>query len=240
MKLFGKKQKIDYSRLPNCVAFVIDGNGRWAKKRGLPRMLGHKAGIDVVKQTIQNCEDIGIKEVLFFCFSTENWNRPKPEVDGLFNLFREFMNTEAEKYYDKNIMFKMIGERTKVPSDIIKKVEVLEQKTANCTKMKVGLCINYGGRYDVVQAVNNIIKQGKTSVTEQEFKTFLLTKDFSEPDMVIRTSGEQRLSNFLLYQMAYSELYFTKTFWPDFSKQDLIEAICNFQTRNRRFGAIKE
>jgi undecaprenyl diphosphate synthase len=240
MKLFSKKFNIDKNNLPKCVAFIIDGNGRWAKKRGLPRMLGHRAGIDAVKKTIDYAESLGLQEVMFYCFSTENWNRPKNEVDGLFDLFRDFVNNQADDYLKRNFMFKLIGDKTKIPKDIVKKVDDIEEKTKNCTKMKVGLCINYGGKFDILNAVNNILKSGKTQVTEKDFESYLLTKDFSNPDLIIRTSGEQRLSNFLLYQMAYSELYFTKTYWPDFDKKSLEMAIYDYQKRNRRFGAIKE
>lgn len=240
MKLFSKKETIDTKNLPNCIAFIIDGNGRWAKKRGMPRMLGHSAGIEAVKKTINNAEELGIKEILFFCFSTENWNRPKAEVDGLFNLFRKFVFEEADKYLNRNIKFKLCGDRSRIDKDIIQKVEEIEDKTKNCTKMKVGLCINYGGRYDIVQAVNKILKQSVEIATEQDIKKHLLTADFSDPDLVIRTSGEERISNFMLYQLAYSELYFTKTFWPDFDKKELDKAIIDYQKRNRRFGAIKE
>ena len=240
MKLFSKKIKIDINNLPECVAFIIDGNGRWAQKRGLPRMLGHRAGIDAVKKIIDSAESLGLKQIMFYCFSTENWNRPKREVDGLFDLFREFVFNEADKYTKRNFMFKLVGDKSKIPSDIIDKVEEIEEKTKDCTKMKVGLCINYGGKFDILNAVNNILKDGKTEVNEVEFEKYLLTKDFQNPDLIIRTSGEQRISNFLLYQMAYSELYFTSTFWPDFDSKCLELAICDYQKRNRRFGAIKE
>ena len=236
--LFNKKKKIDTSKLPQSVAFIIDGNGRWAKKRGLPRLLGHKAGIKAVENTIQAAKELGLKQLAFFCFSTENWNRPKAEVDGLFNLFREHLKNN--KYKDENIKFVLCGKRDGLPDDILQMASELEQSTKNCDQMTVCLCINYGGRYDIVQAVNNIIASGKKEVTEQEFSEYLLTKDISDPDLIIRTSGEVRISNFLLYQMAYSELYFTKTYWPDFDKKQLEEAIIEYQSRNRRFGSIKE
>lgn len=240
MKLFRKKPKIDMTKIPNCVAFIIDGNGRWAQKRGLPRMLGHRAGIDAVKKTIENCNNLGINEIMFYCFSTENWNRPKAEVDGLFELFREFVNNDADEYLKKNYQFKLCGGRKRIPNDIIKKVEEIEEKTKTCSGMKVALCINYGGRYDIINAVNKLLSEKRSSVSEQEFGQYLLTDGLSDPDLIIRTSGEKRISNFLLYQMAYSELYFTNTFWPDFDNFELVKAICDFQRRNRRFGAIKE
>lgn len=240
MKLFSKKYKLDMEKLPNCVAFIIDGNGRWAKKRGMPRMLGHQAGIDAVKKTIDDAEILGLKEIIFYCFSTENWNRPKEEVDGLFNLFRKFANEEASSYENRNFKFCLIGDRSRIPTDILEKIEEIEKNTENCTKMKVGICINYGGRNDIVNAVNNLLSEGKNSVTEAEFSSYLYTKNFSDPDLIVRTSGEMRMSNFLLYQMAYSEFYFTDIFWPDFNQKELNKAIYTFQKRNRRFGAIKE
>ena len=240
MKLFSKKNKIDKNKMPECVAFIIDGNGRWAKRHGMPRMFGHSAGIDAVKKTIDYAEELGLKEIMFFCFSTENWNRPKAEVEGLFELFRIFVNNEAKKYTNRNIMFKLIGDRSRIPADILKKVDEIEEKTKNNTQMKVGLCINYGGRFDILNAINSAIKDKKESISQEEFESYLLTKDFKNPDLIIRTSGEQRISNFLLYQMAYSELYFTKTFWPDFDRKALELAIIDYQKRNRRFGAIKE
>ena len=140
-------------KMPKHIALIIDGNGRWATNKSMPRMLGHRAGIEAVKSTIENSEKIGIKELIFFCFSTENWNRPKPEVEGLFDLFREFLKQDIDTYLDKNIKFKLCGERTRIPQDLIKKVEEIEEKTKSCNKMTVCLCINYGGRDDIVQAV---------------------------------------------------------------------------------------
>ena len=242
MSIFFKKNKnnIDKNNLPNCIAFIIDGNGRWAKKKGMPRMYGHRFGIERVKDTIKFCDELKIKEIMFYCFSTENWNRPKPEVDGLFELFRDFVFNEAQKYFDKNIKFVLIGDKTKIPNDILKQSEIVEQKTKDCTGLKVGLCINYGGRFDILNAVNMALKSGKNQIDRLEFEKLLLTNEFHNPDLIVRTGGEMRISNFLLYQMAYSEFYFTKTYWPDFDKKQLKIAIVDFQKRNRRFGAIKE
>lgn len=240
MSIFSKKSKINKDNLPRCIAFIIDGNGRWAKQKGMPRMYGHRFGIETVKDTISNCKELGIKEIMFYCFSTENWNRPKMEVDGLFELFRNFVFNEAEKYFDKNIKFVMLGDKNRVPSDILHQTQIIEEKTKNCSEMKVGLCINYGGRFDILNAVNLALKSGKSQISQLEFENLLLTHDFLEPDLIVRTGGEKRISNFLLYQMAYSEFYFTDTYWPDFNKKQLENAIVNFQNRNRRFGAIKE
>lgn len=245
MGLFFKKNKktedaIDMEKLPNCVAFIIDGNGRWAKKRGMPRMFGHKAGIDAVRDTIENAHKLGIKELIFYCFSTENWNRPKEEVDGLFKLFREFINRDAESYVARGFKISLLGDMSKIPQDIIEKAKIIESKPIDNLEMKVGICVNYGGRNDIVHAVNTLLESGMKNITEKDFSNYLYTHDFSDPDLIIRTSGEQRISNFLLYQMAYSEFYFVDTYWPDFDEQELKKAIINFQKRNRRFGAIKE
>ena len=238
MKLFSKKKLVDKNNLPKSVAFIIDGNGRWAKKRGMPRIFGHRAGIKAVENTIKNAKDMGLKQLIFFCFSTENWNRPKSEVDGLFDLFREHLKTND--YKSRNIKFIFCGKRDGIPKDVLEMVDDLQEKTKNCIEMTVCLCINYGGRYDIIQAVNKALKNGKQNITEQEFEKYLLTNQIENPDLIVRTSGEIRISNFLLYQMAYSELYFTKTFWPDFDKNELDKAIIEYQNRNRRFGSIKE
>ena len=238
MGLFSRKKIVDKNKLPKSVAFIIDGNGRWAKKRGMPRLFGHRAGIKAVESTIKNARKLGIKELIFFCFSTENWNRPEAEVDGLFELFREHLKNNI--YKKENIKFVFCGKKDGLPHDVVIMADELQEGTKNCDGMTVCLCINYGGRYDIVQAVNRIIKEGKENVTEKEFEKYLLTSEISNPDLIVRTSGELRISNFLLYQMAYSEFYFTKTFWPDFDKNELDKAIIEYQSRNRRFGSIKE
>ena len=238
MSIF-KRDRIDFDNIPKSVAFIIDGNGRWAKRRFMPRMFGHKEGIEAVKKTIKYASELGIKELLFFCFSTENWNRPILEVNGLFDLFRDFLKKEKQNFLDKGFKFKLVGDKSQIPSDIVEMSENIERLTNDCDVCKVGLCINYGGRRDIINAVNKVVKQNLL-VTEESFSKLLYTGDFCDPDLIIRTSGEQRISNFLLYQMAYSEFYFTKTFWPDFDKKELNKAIIDYQKRNRRFGAIKE
>ena len=241
MGLFSRNtKKINPQKLPYSVAFIIDGNGRWAKKRGMPRLLGHKAGIKAVENTIDNAEKMGLKQVSFFCFSTENWNRPKEEVDGLFNLFRKFLTDNTLQYKKRDIKFVFCGNREKISQDILDMIDELQSSTKDCKKMTVCLCINYGGRYDIVQAVNKLLAEGKQNVTEEQFSKALLTADLKDPDLIVRTSGEVRISNFMLYQMAYSEFYFTKTYWPDFDQKELEKAIIEFQGRNRRFGSIKE
>ncbi len=241
MKLFKKRTAgVDLNKLPNHIAFIIDGNGRWAKKRGLPRTAGHRQGVFAVKDTIQNCYNYGIKQVSFFCFSTENWNRPQDEIDALFGMLRDFIHDDIVPYKEQGIRFLISGDITKLPQDLQQAIQNAVNETQDCNKMLVNLCINYGGRLDILRAVNSLLKQGKTEVNYLDFEKELYTKNLSELDLVVRTSGEQRISNFMLYQMAYAELYFTKTYWPDFDKKALDEALLDFQSRNRRFGAIKE
>lgn len=235
-----KKQQVDLTKLPYHIAFIIDGNGRWAKLRGLPRTAGHRQGVVAVKNTINNCYDLGIKEVSFFCFSTENWNRPKDEIDALFGMLRDFINDDIMPYKEKGIKFIVSGDISKLPADLVTAIENAVEKTKECQKMLVNLCINYGGRFDILRAVNTLLGEKKKSVTYKEFEKALYTHEMHELDLVVRTSGEQRISNFMLYQMAYAELYLTKTYWPDFDKKALNEALIDFQSRNRRFGAIKE
>ena len=235
-----KKQQVDLTKLPYHIAFIIDGNGRWAKLRGLPRTAGHRQGVVAVKNTIKNCYDLGIKEVSFFCFSTENWNRPKEEIDALFGMLRDFINDDIMPYKEKGIKFIVSGDISKLPADLVSAIENAVDKTKECQKMLVNLCINYGGRFDILRAVNTLISEKKESVTYSDFENALFAHEMHELDLVVRTSGEQRISNFMLYQMAYAELYFTKTYWPDFDKKALNEALIDFQSRNRRFGAIKE
>lgn len=235
-----KKQQVDLTKLPYHIAFIIDGNGRWAKKRGLPRTAGHRQGVVAVKNTINNCYELGIKEVSFFCFSTENWNRPKDEIDALFAMLRDFINEDIIPYKEKGIKFIVSGDISKLPADLVDAIKSAVNKTKECQKMLVNLCINYGGRFDILRAVNTLLSEKKENITYKEFENALYTNEMHELDLVVRTSGEQRISNFMLYQMAYAELYFTKTYWPDFDKNALDEALIDFQSRNRRFGAIKE
>lgn len=241
MGLFRKKSiQVDVNKMPFHVGFIIDGNGRWAKKRGLPRTAGHKKGVLAVKDTIQNCYDYGIKQVSFFCFSTENWNRPKDEIDALFGMLRDFIHDDIKPYKNLGIRFIVSGDILKLPLDLQQTITNAVNDTKDCTTMIVNLCINYGGRYEILRAVNSLLKQGKTEVNFKDFEQELFSSELKDLDLVVRTSGEQRISNFMLYQMAYAELYFTKTYWPDFDKKALTEALIDFQSRNRRFGAIKE
>lgn len=231
---------IDKSKLPFHTAFIIDGNGRWAKKRGFPRTVGHKFGVDAVEKVIKSALKLGLKQLSFFCFSTENWNRPKSEVDEIFNLLRKYIDKDLSFYKENNIKFITSGLIEKLPEDLVSAINKSVENTSNNSGMVVNLCINYGGRDDIVQAINKFLLSGKTNITTNDISNMLYTSTLKDPDLIIRTSGEQRLSNFFLFQSAYAELYFTKTFWPDFDEKELIKAILDFQSRNRRFGEIKE
>lgn len=227
-------------KLPNHICFIIDGNGRWAKLRHLPRSQGHIRGADKMEKMYQMVRDTGIKYVSIYAFSTENWNRPKEEVDGLMKLFRKAINSfyNQKKYSDCRIEF--LGDLSKFDADIQNSAREIMERTKNNTAFNINLCLNYGGREDIVQAVNKLIKEGKTEITMDDISANLYTHNSPDPDFIVRTSGEHRLSNFMPWQSTYAELYFPKVLWPDFGKKDLIEAIKEYSSRDRRFGAIKE
>ena len=230
--------ELNKENLPTHIAFIIDGNGRWAKMRGKERTYGHKEGVKTVKKIIENCKELGIKVCSFFVFSTENWKRPKKEVDALMELLHSFIKTDTKKYEKENIRLTTMGNLNELSSEIKEAILDAEEKTKNNTGITVNICINYGGRADIVNAVNQIIKSGVKSINEEEFSKYLYASDLPNPDLIVRTSGEYRLSNFLIWQGAYSELYFTKTYWPDFTKEDLEQAIFDYQHRERRFGKV--
>lgn len=235
MKIFNKLKS-----LPNHICFIIDGNGRWAKKRELPRMAGHRAGLDNLKKILELVKVLKIKNVSVFAFSCENWNRPKAEVDGLMNLFREMLSENTEQYIQDDICIKILGDLDGLPADIkLQSLELME-KTKNCANQFLNLCINYGGKIEILNAVNNILKDNLQHVDDTIFKNYLYTKHIPDPDFIIRTSGEYRTSNFMPYQSIYSEWYFPKVYWPSFSKRDLYIALKNYEKRDRRYGRIKE
>lgn len=235
MKIFSKLKT-----LPNHICFIIDGNGRWAKKRGLPRMAGHRAGLDNLKKILEMVKVLKIKNVSVFAFSSENWNRPKAEVDGLMNLFREMLSENNEQYIKDDVCIKILGDLDGLPADIKQKSLYLMEKTKNCTSHFLNFCINYGGKTEILNAVNNILKNKLLHVDDKIFKNYLYTKDMPDPDFIIRTSGEYRTSNFMPYQSIYSEWYFPKTYWPSFGKKDLYTALKKYEKRGRRYGRIKE
>ena len=239
MGLFSKKKVLDANNLPRHLAFIMDGNGRWATAKGMPRTYGHREGANAMIRVVEACLDFGIKELSFFTFSTENWKRPKKEIDYIFELASEFSKKLTEKKYANDIKIMTIGDLSALPEETQKIIADAKQQTINGQKMIVNLAINYGGRDEIVMAVNNIIKDGINNVTKDTISQYLYTKDLSDPDLVVRSSGEQRVSNFMLYQMAYSEFYFIKKHWPDFNKDTVLDCILEYQKRNRRFGEVK-
>ena len=235
--------KIDYNNLPKHIGIILDGNGRWATKRGLPRELGHKEGVEAIKRVVQAAKEIGIKVVSMYAFSTENWKRKQSEVDAIFDLLRKYLKSQEgskDSFLSKNIQVRTMGDITKLPTDVYNFLENLKNETKDCDGLVLNLGLNYGGRSEIISAIKSIPKDKIDSLTEQDFLSYLYTAGLPELDLVIRASGEQRLSNFMLYQCAYSEFYFPKTLWPDFNKKHLEKAIISYQTRDRRFGMIKE
>lgn len=221
------------------LGIIMDGNGRWAIKRGKPRLFGHRAGIESLKRTVLACLDLNIKILSIFAFSTENWSRPKSEVDGIMDLITEFCEKDVQTCIEKGIKIVTMGDISRLPEKLKNLLIDLVEKTKNNDKLIVNIGVNYGARAEIVRAVNNMIADGVKECDEQSFKKYLYTADLPDPDLIIRASGEQRLSNFMLYQCAYSELYFPKVHWPDFNKKVIQKAIKVFQKRSRRFGGLK-
>lgn len=227
--------------LPRHIAIIMDGNGRWAKKRGLPRIAGHKSGVVSVRKTVEKAASLGIEALSLYCFSTENWSRPSEEVQFLMDTFLTSLFEERPRILGNNIRFKLIGERANLSDSLVKAAESLEQESAKNTGMWLVLAINYGGRDEIVKAVRKIQSEGIVSdkIDENLISERLYTAGLPNPDMIIRTSGEMRLSNFMIWQSAYAELVFLKKFWPDFREADLVKAISIYQKRDRRFGGAK-
>ena len=228
-------------RVPHHVGIIMDGNGRWAELRGLPRIEGHRRGVERSKEVIECAAELGIKSLTLYAFSTENWQRPSAEVSMLMKLLELYLTNELDRLMRDGIVFKTIGERWRLPQHIQEVIKNAEEKTSFNKGMVLVTALSYSGRNEIVRAVRKILRTGMVSdaLTEEVFSSFLDTAGFSPPDLIIRTSGEKRISNFLLWQAAYAELYFTETLWPDFSKDEFILAIQDYQQRERRFGAIK-
>jgi undecaprenyl diphosphate synthase len=232
--------------IPEHIAIIMDGNGRWAKKRGLPRIAGHRQGIKSVREITNICSDIGVKYLTLYTFSTENWNRPQKEVDALMMLLLSTIKNEIKDIHKNNLVLSTIGNIEVLPKNIKKEIYNGIDLTSNNTGLNLILALNYGSRQEIIVAVNNIIKKNNkgeidsSMIDEDLFSSFLSTKNIPDPDLLIRTGGELRISNFLLWQCAYTEIYLTDTFWPDFRKEKLIESITAFQKRERRFGKTSE
>ena len=239
------KYDIDLENMPTHIAIIMDGNGRWAKSRFLPRTAGHKAGVETIRKVVKEADRLGIQYLTLYAFSTENWKRPKLEVDALMNLLVTYLRNEIDELHKNNIKLTAVGDFEKLPEACVKELHSAMDKTKDNTGVHLNLALNYGGRNDIREAVVEIAKEykeGKISledITEERIKKHLSTGEIPDPDLVIRTSGEQRLSNFLLWDIAYSEFYYTDIHWPDFDGEALEKAIYAYQKRDRRFGGVK-
>jgi undecaprenyl diphosphate synthase len=238
--------QINKDNLPRHIAVIMDGNGRWAEKRSLNRIAGHRTGMKRAKELISSCRELGIEALTIYAFSTENWSRPKREIKALMTLLKRFVRNEGKKLLKNNIRLNIIGNINDLPEDVAEVLNEYIQKTKNNTGMVLNTALSYSGRSEIIQAVKKIagdVKQGKLStrqINEDTFSRYLFTSGVPDPDLLIRTSGELRISNFLLWQMAYTEIYVTNTLWPDFAKEDLMTAIAEYQRRERRFGLTQQ
>lgn len=240
MAFFKKKKETPINRvIPEHIAIIMDGNGRWAKNRSLPRTAGHAAGSKKFKEIARYCNKIGVKHLTVYAFSTENWRRPKEEVDAIMNIFRDYLRDSAN-FKSENIKLEFIGDRSGMPQDIVELMAQAEYDSKDATGLKCYMAINYGGRDELVHAVRDIIKEGipAEEINEDIISSHIYTKHYPDPELIIRPSGEYRLSNFLIWQSAYSEFWFSNILWPDFSTNDLEQAIDDYNKRNRRFGGV--
>ena len=238
-------EKLDLGRLPRHVAVIMDGNGRWAQKRHLPRIAGHRAGTQSARTTIETCARLKIEALTLYAFSVENWRRPKTEIDFLMQLLREYLKKEMPLIQKNDIRMRFLGRIDELPVGVQKDVREAMEKTAGNQGMVLCVALNYGGRAEIVDAMNAILAERNGSgtaspITEEQLSRHLYTEGLPDPDLLIRTSGEMRVSNFLLWQIAYAEIFVTETLWPDFNRTRLLEALVEFQKRERRYGGIRE
>lgn len=240
---FKKKADIDLNSIPRHIAIIMDGNGRWAKKRGLSRSMGHREGSRTLKKIVEACYNLGVKYLTVYAFSTENWSRPRDEVDQLMKLLLEYLRNAETELKGKNVRIRVIGDRKTLPDEIRTEIDRVERNTSHICGLDFVIALNYGGRQDVVQAVSRIAEDIKTGtpvlINEEAINQRLYTNGIPDPDLLIRTSGEMRLSNFLIWQLSYSEFFFCDVLWPDFKESNLREAILSYQGRQRRFGGVK-
>jgi undecaprenyl diphosphate synthase len=236
---------IDPNRLPAHIAIIMDGNGRWARKRSLPRAAGHKAGVEAVRTTVETCTRLGIQALTLYAFSVENWKRPRAEVDTLWRLLRVYLRRELPEILSNGIRFSCMGRLDGLPPQVRQELQNTIDATAHNRGMRLNVAINYSGRAELVDAINAIVEDARLEgrlrdlrVDEEAIASRLYTADLPDPDLLIRTSGEMRISNFLLWQIAYAELYVTETLWPDFTRTDLLQAVLEYQKRDRRYGGL--
>lgn len=238
------KSLINPQELPHHIAIIMDGNGRWAKRKFMPRTMGHRAGMSSLKKVVIAASDIGIPILTVFAFSTENWKRPVEEVSYLMNLLVEYLHKELEELHKNNVRINMLGDHDTLPQNCQNEIDIAIAKTANNTGMLFNIALNYGARDEMLSAIKILLTKVQTNeisvdnITEEMFNSLLYTKGIADPDLLIRTADEKRISNFLLWQIAYSELWFTDVLWPDFTEQELWQAIYDYQQRDRRFGGL--
>ncbi|MDP8254224.1 MAG: isoprenyl transferase [Candidatus Alcyoniella australis] len=242
----GMSVQLDKSRLPQHIAVIMDGNGRWAAKRRLGRLRGHRQGIQAVKALVRSCRELKIPYLTIFAFSTENWGRPEDEIDGLMGLMRQYIRSELREIRDNGVRLKIAGDLSRMPADVLEQIDYALEQTAHNTDLLLTICLSYSGRQEILRAARQIAQQAKDGeldpeqIDEQLFASLLYTHPAPDPDLLIRTSGEMRISNFLLWQLAYTEIYVTDTLWPDFDKDELQRAISVYQERERRMGLTGE
>ncbi len=229
---------MDIERIPEHVAIIMDGNGRWAVERGLPRVLGHKAGAESVREVIRTALDVGIHHLTLYSFSTENWLRPKIEVQGLMQLLKFLLRREVDMLDRQGVSIRAIGRLGDLPQDVRDELQRAMDRTGNNDRLKLYLAISYGGRAEIIDAVNRILSEGLDRVDEDTFRNYLYAPEAPDPDLLIRTGGEIRVSNFLLWQIAYTELYFTDVLWPDFRRDEFLKALEDYSGRVRKFGRV--
>lgn len=239
-------RQIDKARLPSHVAIIMDGNGRWAAKRSLPRVAGHRAGAAAVRRTIETAARVGIDCLTLFAFSTENWNRPRVEIEALMRLLKEFLRKELRALHENNIRFQVIGRSRELDKSVLEEIRKAERATSRNTGLVLSVALNYGARTEILDALRELAVEVSENrlqpdqIDEQTISSRLYTRSLPDPDLLIRTSGEMRVSNFLLWQIAYSEIHVTPTLWPDFGESDFLSALIDYQGRNRRYGGINQ
>lgn len=235
---------LDENNIPQHIAIIMDGNGRWAKQRNMPRTMGHKAGVETIRKVVKEADKLGVKYLTLYAFSTENWKRPKDEVNALMRLLVQYLKTEVSELHKNNVILRVLGDISALQEECIKEIEESIELTKNNTGLVLNFAFNYGGRDEIIMAVKQIyndIQEGrinKDDINKEMFSEYLYTKDSPDPDLIIRPSGEKRISNFLLWQCAYSEFWYSNINWPDFSEVDLEQAIYDYQNRDRRYGGV--
>ncbi len=235
------KQGLSLPKIPRHVAIIMDGNGRWARERGLPRLAGHRAGTENLRRIIEACVEFGIQYLTIYAFSTENWARPRDEVEGLMDIMEEVIDREVPKLHEQGVQIRHLGKMEGIRPELQKKLREAVELTRNNTRLVLNVALNYGGRDEIVQAIRKMMRDGLSpeEVTEERVAQYLYTAGLPDPDLIIRTSGEYRMSNFLLWQSAYAEWYFTPVYWPDFDKEELRKALEEYARRQRRFGRVE-